>query len=48
LKVALGELSSILLEGSRASNERLLATGFRFEHPELEAALSDLLRQQQS
>lgn len=48
LKVALGGLSSILLEGSRASNERLLATGYRFEHPELEAALSDLLRQQQS
>ncbi|MBL7981597.1 MAG: TIGR01777 family oxidoreductase [Flavobacteriales bacterium] len=44
LKLALGELSSILLEGSRASNARLLATGFRFKHPELEAALQDLLR----
>ncbi len=44
LKLALGELSSILLEGSRASNERLLSTGFRFRHPELEAALLDLLQ----
>ncbi len=44
LKLALGELSSILLEGSRASNQRLLNTGFRFKYPELEAALHDLLR----
>lgn len=43
LKLALGELSSILLEGSRASNERLLRTGFRFQHPKLEGALHDLL-----
>ncbi len=44
LKLALGELSSILLEGSRASNARLLAAGFRFNYTELEAALQDLLR----
>lgn len=43
LKLALGELSAILLEGSRASNERLLASGFRFEHDELEGALRHLL-----
>lgn len=43
LKLALGELSSILLEGSRASNQRLLDTGFRFQHAELHAALTDLL-----
>ncbi len=43
LKAALGELSSILLEGSRASAQRALDSGFRFEHPDLEAALEDLL-----
>lgn len=43
LKLALGELSSILLHGSRASNEHLLATGFTFTHPELDGALRHLL-----
>lgn len=44
LKLALGDLSSILLEGSRASNAKLLATGFQFKHPKLREALEDLLR----
>jgi uncharacterized protein (TIGR01777 family) len=44
LKVALGDMSSILLEGSRASNAKLLATGFEFKHPTLQEALEDLLR----
>lgn len=43
LQLAFGELSAILLHGSRASNERLLHTGFEFEHPELEPALRQLL-----
>lgn len=43
LQLALGELSTILLNGSRASNERLLQTGFEFMHPELEPALRQLL-----
>lgn len=44
LRIALGEMSTILLEGSRADNRRLLSTGFRFRHPELEPALRNLLR----
>lgn len=43
LRIALGELSAILLEGTRASNARLLGTGFSFAHPRLEDALRDLL-----
>lgn len=43
LKVILGELSSVLLEGSRASNTRLGQTNFVFEFPELKVALIDLL-----
>ncbi len=44
LRIALGEMSTILLEGFRADNRRLLSTGFRFRHPELEPALRNLLR----
>ncbi len=43
LKAVLGEMSSILLEGSRASNDKLLRTGFMFKYPRLEEALRDLL-----
>lgn len=43
LRLLLGELSVALLEGSRASNRRLLATGFRFEHAGLREALEHVL-----
>lgn len=43
LKLALGELSSILLGGSRATNAKLLATGFTFRYDALDAALKDCL-----
>ena len=36
--------TTLLLEGSRASSDRLTATGFRFSHPDLSEALKDLLR----
>lgn len=44
LKLALGDMASILLEGSRASNARLVESGFVFSHPSLEGALRDVLR----
>ena len=44
LKIALGELSSILLEGSRASNAKLLGTGFTFQYDTLSSALKDCLK----
>jgi uncharacterized protein (TIGR01777 family) len=44
LRVVLGDMASILLHGSRASNQRLLATGFRFQYDTLEPALEHLLR----
>ncbi|MBK8499939.1 MAG: TIGR01777 family protein [Flavobacteriales bacterium] len=43
MKALLGELSSVLLGGSWISNEKLLATGFRFEHVALEETLRGLL-----
>jgi len=39
MKLMLGELSEILLEGSRVSNEKIIATGFQFQHSELHSAL---------
>jgi len=43
LKLILGEMSTLVLDGQRALPARLEALGFRFEFPELEPALRDLL-----
>lgn len=43
LKLALGEMSKIVLEGQRALPRRLEEAGYRFRFPGLEAALRDLL-----
>jgi uncharacterized protein (TIGR01777 family) len=43
LKIGLGELSTILLGGSRASNVKLLGTGFSFRYGTLAPALRDCL-----
>jgi hypothetical protein len=42
-KIAFGQMAVTLLQGVRASSERLQSAGFEFEYPELEAALRDLL-----
>lgn len=42
-KIAFGQMAITLLQGVRASSERLQSAGFEFEHPELEGALRDLL-----
>ena len=39
LKLAMGEMSDIVLASQRVSAARVLAHGFRFEYPELRAAL---------
>ena len=43
LKLALGEMSKLVLEGQRALPRRLEQAGYRFRFPGLEAALRDLL-----
>lgn len=43
LRLALGELSTLLLEGQRALPARLQEAGFDFEHPELDEALHSLV-----
>ena len=43
LRLLLGELAELLLDGQRAVPRRLLQAGFRFRFTTLEEALADLL-----
>lgn len=43
MKILFGEMSEILLEGSRVSSEKISKTGYRFRFPSLEDAFADLL-----
>jgi uncharacterized protein (TIGR01777 family) len=43
LRLALGEMSKLLLEGQRALPRRLEEAGYRFRYPGLETALRDLV-----
>ena len=43
LRLALGEVSTLVLEGQRMVPERLEQTEYQYEHPELKPALEDLL-----
>lgn len=45
LKIALGEMSRLLLTGQRAIPSRLSSEGFVFEYPDLKLALEDATRQ---
>lgn len=42
LKIMLGEMSSVVLEGLQADNTKIKDTGFKFEHIELDKALSSI------
>ncbi|MEK3881966.1 TIGR01777 family oxidoreductase [Paenibacillus sp. PL2-23] len=42
LRLALGEMSSLVLEGQRAWPKRALELGYKYRYPKLEAALSQL------
>ncbi|MGI9653423.1 TIGR01777 family oxidoreductase [Chryseobacterium sp. RLHN22] len=44
LKLIFGELADALLEGSRASSEKIQKAGFQFKFPDLKMALEDLLK----
>ena len=43
LRMILGEGASVLLEGQQVAPRRLIESGFTFEHPDLEAALGELV-----
>jgi uncharacterized protein len=48
LRLMLGEMSELLVQGQRVAPRRLRDAGFEFRHPELEGALRDLLRRGRS
>lgn len=49
LRMYLGEMADVVLEGSRVSSDKISAAGYRFVYPALEKALADiLLKHQQS
>lgn len=43
MELLLGEMSELLLEGSRVSSEKIQKAGFQFKYPEIKSALDDLL-----
>jgi len=43
VRAALGEMAQLLVDGQRVVPRRALASGFVFRHPDLRAALADLL-----
>lgn len=43
LRLALGEMATLLLDGQRAASRKLQALGFHFRYPQAEEALRDLL-----
>ena len=44
LKTVLGEMATVVTEGSRISSQKLLDRGFEFQYPEIKEALNDLLK----
>lgn len=44
MKLLFGKMSNMLLKGSRISAEMIKATGYNFLFPDLETALTDLLK----
>jgi len=44
MRLVLGELSTLVLEGQRAQPVRLMASGYNFKFPTLDAALRDMLQ----
>ena len=45
MRLMLGEQADLLLEGQRVEPQRLFALGFKFNYPQLESALEDLMKQ---
>ena len=43
LKLIFGEMSVILLTGSRVSADKIMSRGYKFLFPDLEKALDDLI-----
>jgi hypothetical protein len=44
LKMVLGEMATVVTEGSRVSSQKLNDTGFEFQYPNIQTALNSLLK----
>jgi NAD dependent epimerase/dehydratase family enzyme len=44
MKMLFGEMSGLLLRGSRISSEKIRSTGFEFLYPDVESALKNILK----
>jgi NAD dependent epimerase/dehydratase family enzyme len=44
LRLALGEVGTVLVDSQRAVPQNLLESGFSFQFPEIEAALSNIVK----
>ena len=44
LKLVLGEMATLALMSQKVSNTKILATGFKFQHEDINAALEDILK----
>lgn len=45
IRTVMGEFGNVLLEGQRVVPARLVKEGFRFQYPEIQGALEDILRE---
>lgn len=43
LKLAMGEMSAVVLSGSRVNSNKILNTGFKFNYPTIESAIKKLI-----
>jgi NAD dependent epimerase/dehydratase family enzyme len=43
LRIMLGEMSDVVLKGSRVSSEKIISAGYKFLFPSLREALADIL-----
>jgi hypothetical protein len=43
IKTVLGEMSDVILKGSRVSSEKIINAGYRFKFENLHEALSDVI-----
>ncbi len=46
MRIAMGEMADVVLSSAKVSSEKISATGFKFEHPELESAVRNLIKEQ--
>lgn len=44
MKVVLGEMSEIILEGTKVSNQKIKNSGFVFKYPDLNSTFRNILK----